>query len=274
MSARVPLREAFGRALRILIPALAIVIGLGMFLPAVALDGPVARGAVWVADSGSAAVVPWVALILLAIVVTRPGLPLRTRGLEAVVLLGLLLLALGGMSWANEHLIKPAMAIPRPNIVELADQGVLGLSPDEFYALGDKPDRSAYLAERLAEPSAPPLAAEVREHWLVETGYSFPSGHSLAAMTFSAFFLTLALSYLDRRRRRLVFLILPIWALAVIASRPLLRVHSALDIGVGACEGVVIGLLSVMLARWLIERATATNEDHSPVGGASSGSVR
>lgn len=257
-----------------MIPALAIVIGIG-FLPAVALDGPVARAAVWVADTGSAKVVPWVALILLAIVVSRPGLAWRTRGFEAVILLGLLLLALGGMSWANEHLIKPAMAIPRPNIVELADQGVLGLSPDEFYALGDKPERSVYLAERLAEPDAPPLAAEVREHWLIETGYSFPSGHSLAAMTFSAFFLTLALSYLDQRRRRLVFLILPVWALAVIASRPLLRVHSALDIGVGACEGVVIGLLSVMLARWLIERVgSKPDEAHSPVGGASSGSVR
>ncbi len=254
-----------------MIPAFAIVIGIG-FLPAIALDGWLARVAVWVADSGSAKIEPWVALALLAIVVTRPGLALRTRGFEAVVLIGLLLIGLGGMSYANEHLIKPTMAIPRPNIVALAEQGVLGLSPDEFYALGDKPVRSAYLAERLADPSAPELADEVREHWVTETGYSFPSGHSLAAMTFSAFFLTLALSYLDQRRRRLVFLILPAWALAVIASRPLLRVHSALDIAVGAGEGLVIGLLTVMLARWLIELPGART--HSPVGGASSGSVR
>lgn len=267
MNTRVPLREALGRSLRILVPALALVIAIG-FLPAVALDGLLARVAVWAADSGSAQVVPWVALVLLTIVVTRPGLTLRTRVIESVVLLGLLLVALGGMSFANEHFIKPAMAIPRPNIVALSDLGVLGLSPDEFYALGDKPERSAFLYERLHDPRTPPLAAEVREHWLIETGYSFPSGHSLAAMTFAAFFLTLAISYLDQRRRRLVFLLLPVWALMVIASRPLLRVHSALDIGVGACEGVVIGLLSVVLARWVIDRG------HSPVGGASSGSVR
>jgi phosphatidylglycerophosphatase B len=267
MNARVPPREALGRSLQILLPALALVIAIG-FLPAVALDGSVARAAVWAAESGSERVVPWVALALLMIVVTRPGLALRTRVLESVVLLGLLLVALGGMSFANEHFIKPAMAIPRPNIMALADQGVLGLSTDEFYALGDKPVRSAFLAERLTDASAPALADEVREHWVRETGYSFPSGHSLAAMTFAAFFFTLAISYLDQRRRQLVFMLLPAWALLVIASRPLLRVHSALDIGVGAAEGLLIGLLSVMLARWVLDRG------HSPVGEASSGSVR
>jgi phosphatidylglycerophosphatase B len=259
MSARVPLREALGRSLRILLPALALVIAIG-FLPAIALDGPIARAAVWAADAGGTKVVPWIALILLTIVVTRPGLAPRARMIEAVVMLGLLLFALGGMSFANEYFIKPLMAVPRPNIVALADLGVLGVSADEFYALGDKPERSAFLAERIGDARTPALADEVREHWLIETGYSFPSGHSLAAMTFAAFFLTLAISYLDERRRRLVFLLLPVWALAVIASRPLLRVHSALDIGVGAVEGLVIGLASVMLARWVIER------DYSPVG--------
>lgn len=261
MSERVPLREALGRSLKILLPALALVIAIG-FLPAIDLDGSMARAAVWAADAGGTYVVPWIALVLLTIVVTRPGLATRTRMIEAVVLLGLLLVALGGMSFANEHFIKPAMAIPRPNIVALADLGVLGVSADEFYALGDKPERSAFLAERIGDVRTPALGDEVREHWLLETGYSFPSGHSLAAMTFAAFFLTLAISYLDQRRRQLVFLLLPVWALAVIASRPLLRVHSALDIGVGAFEGLVIGLLSVALGRWLIDR------NHSPVSGA------
>jgi len=271
---RVPLGQAFRRALKLLLPALALVIAIG-FLPAVPLDSPIAQAAVWVADSGSAKVEPWIALLLLLIVVTRPGLALRTRVFEGVVLLGVLLLALGGMSLVNEHLIKPAMAIPRPNIIALAEQGVLGLNPDDFYALGDKPVRSAYLAERLNDPRAPALAEIVREHWVIETGYSFPSGHSLAAMTFAAFFSTLGLSYLDQRRRRLIFFVLPIWALAVIASRPLLRVHSAFDIGVGACEGLVIGLASVMLARWLIERVLRIGEStQPPVGGASNGKVR
>jgi phosphatidylglycerophosphatase B len=267
MNAAVPVREAFARSLRILLPALALVIAIG-FLPEVALDGSVARAAVWAADAGGTTVVPVVALILLTIVITRPGLAAKTRAFEAVVLLGVLLIALAGMSFANEHFIKPAMAIPRPNIIALAESGVLGMNPDDFYALGDKPARSAFLAERLTDSRTPALADEVREHWLIETGYSFPSGHSLAAMTFAAFFLTLAISYLDQRRRQLVFLLLPVWALAVIASRPLLRVHSALDIGVGAFEGLVMGLLAVLIARWVIDRA------HSPVGGASSGSVR
>jgi phosphatidylglycerophosphatase B len=277
MSAPVPMREAFGRSLKFLLPALALVIAIG-FLPAVALDGSLARGAVWAADAGGTKVVPAVALILIAIVVTRPGLTMRTRVLETVVLLGLLLVSLGAMSFANEHFIKPAMAIPRPNIVELAELGVLGMNPDEFYALGDKPERSAFLAERLGDPRTPSLAAEVREHWVIETGYSFPSGHSLAAMTFAAFFLTLGFSYLDKRRRQVLFLLLPVWALAVIASRPLLRVHSALDIAVGAFEGLVIGLASVLVARWVIDRKSGQDlgreAGYSPVGGASSGSVR
>lgn len=253
----VPLRAALRRALWIMLPAFLLVVALGAFVPAIPLDGWLASAAVRVADSGSAKVEPVVALILLAIVITRPGLAMRTRVFEGVVLLGLLMVALGGMAWANEHLIKPTLAIPRPNIVALAEQGVLGMNPADFYALGDKPERSAYLAERLADPRTPALAESVREHWVAETGYSFPSGHSLAAMTFATFFLTLALSYLDRRRRRVVFLILPAWALAVIASRPLLRVHSALDIAFGAFEGLVVGLIAVALARWIVERVTA-----------------
>lgn len=255
-----PSSDALRRSLWIMLIAFLLVASLGAFLPPIPLDGPLAIAAVYVADSGSATIEPIVALVLLTIVITRPGLALRTRAFEGVVLLGLLVLALGGMAWTNEHLIKPTLAIPRPNIVALAEQGVLGMNPADFYALGDKPERSAYLAERLAHPAAPPLAEPVREHWVTETGYSFPSGHSLAAMTFSAFFLTLALSYLDQRRRRVVFLLLPAWALAVIASRPLLRVHSPLDIAFGAFEGLVVGLLAVGLARWILDRVHAREQ--------------
>ncbi len=251
-----PRRQAFSRSLAILGPCLLLVLCIG-WLPPISLDSSIAEAAVLVAETGSHRIVPWIALVLLAILISRPRLSAKRRALEALTLLGLLLVALAAMAWLNEHTIKPIAAVPRPNIVELSDSGVLGVEPHEFYAIGDKPERSAYLAERLDHPKAPPLAPAVREHWVEETGYSFPSGHSLAAMTFSAFFLTLALSYLDRRRRMAIFVLLGPWALAVITSRPLLRVHWPTDVAFGAVEGLVLGLAAAFIGRMLLDRQTS-----------------
>ncbi len=93
----------------------------------------------------------------------------------------------------------------------------------------------------------------VREHWVHETGFSFPSGHSIASMTFASYFFILGLTMVQRQRHW-AFGILPLWALGVCASRPLLFVHTWIDVSVGGALGTLAGLASFVLARAILRR--------------------
>jgi len=247
------------RTLALILGLAYVLVPLAFLTPQLALDGALGTAAVAVADSGSVHWLPYICVALLLVVISRPGLEPGRRLREGLSLLGCLLVFLAAMAWANEHLIKPAAAVPRPNIIALAESGQLGLEPGAFYALGDKAARRLYLGPRLdalGESGELRLAPAVRDHWVEETGYSFPSGHALAAMTFAAFFVAVGLWWLSGWRRILT-LATPAWALAVIHSRPILRVHSAFDVSVGAAEGLVVGLLAFVLARLLIEGRAA-----------------
>lgn len=61
---------------------------------------------------------------------------------------------------------------------------------------------------RVLETEPPPveLAPAVRRHWIQETGYSFPSGHSFAAVFFATFFLAMGVSYTRAPRVWLFYL--------------------------------------------------------------------
>ncbi|MGI9302831.1 MAG: phosphatase PAP2 family protein [Gammaproteobacteria bacterium] len=235
------------------------------FLPAVDstrapyfdLTSEFAAVAYWVSGSGSKFGAPIVGVLVLLLLVTRTGLSGRQRWKEAVLVIVLAAVFAGGGAALNEHGVKEALKIPRPNIVWLAGDngsGPLGMRADEFYGLGDKARRGASLLKVLEQsPSPVLLAPEIREHWVDETGYSFPSGHSLSAMFFATFLLAMAVSYVTGRRAWLFYLLLP-WALAVCYSRPILRVHTPTDIAVGGFEGIVVGTIAWFIARSLLRK--------------------
>ncbi len=218
-------------------------------LPAVDLSGDLARAAYWASEIGGPYGLPALALLFVALTISRPGLGRRERALDSLALIGALLLFLAGGAWFNEHVLKPAFAIPRPNLVELGSAGLLGLSPEAFYGLGDKAARSAWLAGHLGD--VPGVCAEVRDHWVVETGFSFPSGHSFSSFLFATFFLGLAFRMLEGKRRLALLLAAPL-ALAVCYARPILRVHSPTDVTVGSVQGLLLGLMAL----WSYDRVT------------------
>ena len=228
-------------------------------LPSIALDGWLANLAVRVADTGSWRQLPLLVAAVLVVVVSRPGLGPRRRALEGLGFLLVLALILAGNAELNEAVIKPAFAIPRPNLSALADQGALGIGVDEFYGLGDKLARREYLTPRLEVLTDPGLSPLVREHWEIETGYSFPSGHATASMTFASMLCAAGLYWTDGWRRTVATL-LPIWAVAVVWSRPLLRVHSPLDVSVGAAVGIALGVLGFTALRVLVGRFAGPDE--------------
>jgi membrane-associated phospholipid phosphatase len=251
-----PSREVLLRLPRYMLPAASlpaltyVVPSLNPFSqPHPDLTGPVAVAAYWIAESGGKQGIPWIGAAMTALVVGRSGISAKRRVIEALVIALTLLAMLGGGAFLNEHFVKPRFAVSRPNILELsqtpAEAPILGLSVHDFYALPDKAARSEHLKKVLTPAVA--LDDLVRGHWIAETGYSFPSGHSFSAMMFATFFLAMGLTHFNGRQRWICYALV-VWAVAVCFSRPILRVHSPTDVCVGALEGVLMGTLAFVLA--------------------------
>jgi len=231
----------------VILPAWGLLL-LTFALPAFDLDGPVAVGACWLAASGSLLGVPLIAAVMIVAVLGRHGISTRRRVREAVVLAVSLTVVLGGSAYVNEHVVKPWFAVPRPDIVSLAESGSLGMTAEEFYSLPDKSARSRYLRDVLTAKDfhAVALDPRVRDHWIAETGFSFPSGHSLTAMILATLFAGTGFALLRGPRRWIVLLLVP-WAVLVCYSRVILRVHRPADVVCGALAGMLIGALAFAL---------------------------
>jgi phosphatidylglycerophosphatase B len=230
---------------------------LSFVLPNIALDSAVADLAVRVSDSASWGQLPFGCIALLVLVISRPGPSKRRRVVEGVALAVAMLVVIPGHALVNEKLTKPAFAVPRPNIVALTEAHALGLrirEPADFYAIGDKPARREFLAKRLAKLDEPALSQRVREHWLDETGYSFPSGHSTAAMTLASLLVAIGFAWLGGWRQRITNTLVPIWAVCVVYSRPLLEVHTAIDVSSGTLVGFALGLAAFIFVRWATDK--------------------
>lgn len=215
---------------------------LGAFaLPAVRGDGALAELAYWVSFTGKEALV-LVAALGTGLVISGAQLSER-RPTLIWAFAGMLTAAfvVGGGALFNEVALKRTLAVPRPFVKRLAAEGHLGMTPKEFYDLGDKEARREHLRKVLTPEVTPDLSERLRAHWVVETGYSFPSGHSYAATSCAALFLAWGLFLgVGGWRRVALGLFLP-WGLAVCYSRPMLGVHSPLDVTVGCALGFVFG---------------------------------
>ena len=78
----------------------------------------------------------------------------------------------------------------------------------------------------------------------METGFSFPSGHSQNAFLF-AVILGYLIQHLLPNGKRFVWIPF-LWASGICLSRVALGVHSPLDITVGALTGGILGSLILM----------------------------
>jgi phosphatidylglycerophosphatase B len=222
--------------------------------PKIGLTGTVALIAWMFAESGRVVGIVVIATALLVVLVTRPGPSRRIRLVEVAVMIAVSMLILLGGSVLNDHVVKPAIGVARPDIVQLSDLGVLGIDVDSFYAM-PKASRSEYLDRIKSDSGFGELVMrpEVRDHWVKETAFSMPSGHALAAMTFATFYLSMALSSLSGWRRWPFDALVP-WAVCVCLSRPILRVHWPADIVIGGLAGILVGAGGFLLAHALLVR--------------------
>lgn len=159
------------------------------------------------------------------------------RGADALCYLGgAIVIGQGVKSRVKDHVQEP-----RPFVVWL--EKTHHIPVDEFYNLKRK-DRGALVKEQLTEQQDIPKF--LRKHWQKETGFAFPSGHTM----FAASWALLAVGLLWPRRRTVTIGILLIWATGVMGSRLLLGMHWPRDTVVAT----LISWLLVTLATWLAER--------------------
>lgn len=151
---------------------------------------------------------------------------LRFRIKAAIMLFAILAAAIlmgqGVKSW-----IKDKVQEPRPFVMWL--EKTHHIPVDEFYTL-KRAERGNLVKEQLAEEKNIPQY--LRSHWQKETGFAFPSGHTM----FAASWALLAVGLLWPRRRTLTIAILLVWATGVMGSRLLLGMHWPRDLVVATFD--------------------------------------
>ena len=146
----------------------------------------------------------------------------RRQWLIAVAIMGASVLA----TQALKSGLKTLFAEPRPFAVYLAEQ--THFSTQDFYAL-PRAERAIKVAEFFqTDPNTP---AWLTAHYEKETGFSFPSGHSIFAATW--LMLAVGFTQLMQNRRLSAKLLLGAithWSLLMLISRLRLGMHYPIDL--------------------------------------------
>lgn len=152
-----------------------------------------------------------------------------------------LLLAL--LAFFNENIVKEFLKIARPSHMYVMEKSGMPTGLDSLYARNDE-GRKAFLQHIIEshQENFKAIDTTVLRHWIAESGYSFPSGHSANAFLI-AYILAYSM-YLSRNKAARLLYILPfIWALMVAVSRVAIGAHSALDVSVGAAVGMLVAAM-------------------------------
>ncbi|CAI0886742.1 phosphatidylglycerophosphatase B [Serratia entomophila] len=199
-------------------------------------DEALLKGLFWITETVTS---PW-GLLTSVILCAWFMWCLRFR-LKAAIGLAILLAAALLIGQGVKSLIKDRVQEPRPFVVWLEQNH--GVEEKYFYSLPRKA-RSALVGEQLQDQSLVP--GWLRQHWQFETGFAFPSGHTLFAATWAL----LGVGLLWPRRHYKTVALLMLWATGVMGSRLALGMHWPRDL----VMATLIGWLLVTLACWLAQR--------------------
>ena len=174
----------------------------------------------------------------------------RKRMLTVTISLVVFASILGAFAKFNESFIKEHLKVPRPYAKYL--KADYNFQIDKFYQLETKDARTEYLAVFFKSNSKTGLHynsnhinQNIIDHWLVETGFSFPSGHTVNSFLM-AFIIGYVMLFIYQDYKRKFFYLFPfIWAVLVAISRVAVGAHSSLDILLGALMGTLFGLIVV-----------------------------
>lgn len=169
---------------------------------------------------------------------------LRFRLKPALFLLVIVTTALLSGQYVKS-MIKSYVKEPRPYVLWLAENH--GIDGQQFYAL-KRTERSEIVFAALDDDSRIP--AWLEQHWAFETGFAFPSGHTMFAATWAL----LGVGLLWPRRHNVTVMLLMGWAMAVMGSRLLLGMHWPRDLIVST----LLSWLLVTLATMVVQRVSGS----------------
>ncbi len=184
-----------------------------------------------VTESGSA---PYFALITSLIL--SIWLSMRCKLLKhhwVVIFLSVFLLQ--GTTQVIKSTIKTLWEEPRPYMSYMIEEGV---KIEPFYELSRK-ERGIIIQETLQEDTTTPQW--LKNHWQKETGYSFPSGHTIFAVMW-AFIIVGFLTREKDPKTALIMGVMIIWAGLMMISRMRLGMHFPVDLFVSTVIGYPIAL--------------------------------
>lgn len=226
-------RTALGAVLLMLMPAAVWISG---WLWAPGGNPSVLRPLFWVTETVSE---PWG--ILTTVILGGWFLWCLRFRLKPAIGLGVIIVAALLVGQYAKDFIKGEIREPRPYVAWLGTDHQMNVG--EFYAQKSKL-RGKQVKEILGEDTQIPHW--LNKSWQNDTGYAFPSGHTMFAATWAL----LGIGLLWRRKHYKTVTFLMVWAVAVMGSRLVLGMHWPRDL----LASVGISWILVTLACWLTER--------------------
>ncbi|HCT6998090.1 phosphatidylglycerophosphatase B [Proteus mirabilis] len=233
MNKQISVLMLLGSGLLLIVPIVVLILGWQWQPSAHPLGG---ESTLWIANSAAK---PWGALtILLCLVLLFFILKLPKKAFIQLAIIMVATLMLGQLI---KVVVKNGVKEPRPYVVWVSNQ--LSISPEHFYQVS-RPEREQLLHNGLSHSSLIPQWQ--LSHWRAETGYAFPSGHSLFSTTLALFVFVLCML----RRHYFLASLGILWGIDVTVGRIILGMHWASDVIVG----ILISAVLVWCAFWMIER--------------------
>lgn len=193
----------------------------------------------WITETAS---YPWAIItsiiffILFCALLTKKSDPI----LKKITLIWVILVAVLLSGQIIKSIIKSQTAEPRPYVLWMSKE--FNISDQYFYSLS-KPERAEKIHQLLKDSTVIP--GWLSKHWQNETGYSFPSGHTLFSTTFAF----LAIMLLSFRRHYFIITSVILWAVLIELSRLLLGMHSPIDLILAIIIAWCISLIGYVYAR-------------------------
>lgn len=185
-----------------------------------------------VTESGSA---PYFAL--LTSLVFAIWLSMRCKKLQhhwVIIFLSVFLLQ--GSTQIIKSTIKVLWEEPRPYMSYVVDQGV---DIESFYELPRK-ERGTIVANAIKDDPITPNW--LKSHWQAETGYSFPSGHTIFAVMW-AFIIVGFMTREKDPKTAVAIVIMTLWAGLMMISRLRLGMHFPIDLFVSTIIAYIVALI-------------------------------
>lgn len=198
----------------------------------------------WISESGGVYGTT-ILLIIIALPLALPAKGTMKRLLRFVLITLFLGGVLGSLAYINEHFVKPAAAAPRPSHEYLEKKGVIASLP-QFYSHNQA--ERAKILEKEAETKRDKVEhvyPAILRHWIFESGFSFPSGHSQNAFLLATL-VAFLLFYHAKGSIRYAFLIPLLWAVLVCISRVAIGIHTKYDVAAGSFIGLLIASIIIL----------------------------